>query len=85
MGKFHRCPDCGRSHAGFTELCGDCLDYGSRLVEGSEAQVAGITPLVTIMGGKEANNVTHRGRPRQYRNNAERQAAYRGRHDHRDP
>ena len=76
MPKLHRCPDCGREHSGFTEKCRDCF-YGSQVTV-AEASVEdaratrGYEPTLR-------NCVTKRGRPRQYRNNAEKQAAWRQR------
>jgi len=70
MTKLHRCPKCGRSHTGFMDNCAECL------------RVQFVAENVTKIPKLQPNNVTpvtKRGRPRQFRNNAEKQKAYRQR------
>jgi len=77
MPKIHRCPECGRSHTGFTEKCRDCY-YGSYPV----ALAASVQDAKETQDHKPVlrNCVTkRRGRPRVHKDNAERQKAYRGR------
>lgn len=77
MSKLRRCPSCGRSHAGFLDLCPDCY-------KGIKAGVAAlnegrISPWEEVKKEIVTPVTKRRGRPRQYRNDAERQAAYRSR------
>lgn len=87
--KLHECPGCGRSHTGFTEKCGDCLVAPSKSVARRIAAQTNVTTNVTpdtdVTIVKPPTNVTKRGfgsgkgRPREHKGNAVRQAAYRGR------
>jgi len=78
MTKLHRCPECGRSHTGFTERCGDCLSRAAPknwLEQGVEdaRETHDYKPVLR-------NCVTkRRGRPRVHKDNAEKQRAWRER------
>jgi len=76
MTKLHRCPKCGRSHTGFMDNCAECLNPTP---EG--ALVIADETVTEFLTGRPNNvtPVTKRGRPRQFRNNAEKQKAYRQR------
>ena len=84
--KRHRCPECGESHMGFTELCGFCL--ASMVVEGvrtgkikgpfpvtQSSSVENVTaPLESVSHGGKRQGA---GRKRKYESNAARLRAWR--------
>lgn len=73
MPKLHRCPECGQSHSGFTDRCGECLaNVTTNVTPDRDAAPTSVTTNVTGRGFGSG-----KGRARIHGSNAERQAAYR--------